>query len=89
MCMRMHIYVSICIYMYKQACVYTYNMYVYAHMHIDNLYMCADHYKKKYPCYLYAEGNNLLRVLSYMEVDQVRTVSNNITEILQVQTLPS
>jgi len=36
------------------------------------------------PNYLYAEGNNLLKVLSFMEVDQVRTVSNDICEILQV-----
>ncbi|KAJ1495396.1 hypothetical protein T484DRAFT_1762607, partial [Baffinella frigidus] len=43
-----------------------------------------DFYKKTTPSYLYAEGNNLLRVLSFPEVDQVRTVSNDITEILQV-----
>ena len=43
-----------------------------------------DHYKKMTPSYLYAEGGNLLRVLAFSEVDQVRTVSNDITEILQV-----
>ena len=43
-----------------------------------------DHFSKVVPYFLYAEGNNLLRVLSFMEVDQVRTTSNDITEVLTV-----
>ena len=43
-----------------------------------------DYYSKQVPSFLYAEGNNLLRVLSFMEVDQYRTVSNDITEVLTV-----
>jgi hypothetical protein len=31
-----------------------------------------DHYANHTPFFLYAEGNNLLKVLSFMEVDQVR-----------------
>jgi len=30
-----------------------------------------DHYSNLVPFYLYAEGSNLLRVLSFKEVDQV------------------
>ena len=33
-----------------------------------------DFYKKTTPSYLYAEGNNLLRVLSFPEVDQVTSL---------------
>eukprot|EP00918_Siedleckia_nematoides_P000103 GHVU01000221.1.p1 GENE.GHVU01000221.1~~GHVU01000221.1.p1 ORF type:complete len:792 (+),score=161.25 GHVU01000221.1:250-2376(+) len=43
-----------------------------------------DHYANHTPFFLYAEGNNLLKVLSFMEVDQVRTCSNDITEVLTV-----
>lgn len=43
-----------------------------------------EKFKTQVPSYLYAEGNNLLKVLSFPEVDQVRTVSNDITEILTV-----
>jgi len=43
-----------------------------------------DVYTKLIPFFLYAEGNNLLRVLSFMEVDQQRTYSNDITEVLTV-----
>ena len=43
-----------------------------------------DYYTVHIPYYLYAEGNNLLKVLSFMEVDQVRTCSNDITEVLTV-----
>jgi DNA-directed RNA polymerase II subunit RPB1 len=43
-----------------------------------------DHYTNHIPYYLYAEGNNMLKVLSFMEVDQTRTCSNDITEVLTV-----